>query len=183
VTTLLLAETPTGIGMFIPPWFEVIQSGLVLIVIFLVVGKYGVPRYLKMVDQRAELIEGGINRAKQAESEIAQVRAGLDGEREEARVEAARIRDEAKADAQSILAESRTKAKEEALAIQSAAQRQIASERKSAEVSLRQDVGTLATELAERLVGEALKDQAMSERVIDRFLADLESQPADAKGR
>ena len=42
--------------------------------------------------------------------------------------------------------------------------------------SLRTEVGTLATSLAGKIVGEALNDDARSNRVVDRFLADLEAQ-------
>jgi F-type H+-transporting ATPase subunit b len=42
--------------------------------------------------------------------------------------------------------------------------------------SLRAEVGTLATDLAGRIVGEALDDQARQSRVVDRFLADLEAE-------
>ncbi|MCL1898227.1 MAG: F0F1 ATP synthase subunit B, partial [Micrococcales bacterium] len=89
-----------------------------------------------------------------------------------------RIREEAKSDAKAILSEAHSKAKADAAASLDAAQRQIASERRSAEISLRQDVGTLATELAERIVGEALQDAALSQRVVDRFLAELEATPS-----
>jgi F-type H+-transporting ATPase subunit b len=47
-------------------------------------------------------------------------------------------------------------------------------------VSLRSEVGTLATTLAGRIVGESLDDDARAARVVDRFLADLESQNAGA---
>jgi F-type H+-transporting ATPase subunit b len=55
---------------------------------------------------------------------------------------------------------------------------QIESERQAAVVSLRSEVGTLATTLAGRIVGETLEDDARAARVVDRFLADLESQNA-----
>ncbi|MBM3720650.1 MAG: F0F1 ATP synthase subunit B, partial [Actinobacteria bacterium] len=42
--------------------------------------------------------------------------------------------------------------------------------------SLRSEVGTLATELASKIVGEALDDQVRQSRIVDRFLADLEKQ-------
>ncbi|MDR3106793.1 MAG: F0F1 ATP synthase subunit B [Bifidobacteriaceae bacterium] len=177
-----LAEgAPEGIFLFIPPWDEVVISALCLAVIALAVGKYAVPRYLRVLDDRAKTIEGGIKRAAAAEAEIAQIRAGLDAEKESARVEAARLREDAKVDASAIVAEAKAKANDEARRVQEAAQRQIESERKSAEVSLRQEIGSLATELAEKIVGEALKDSALAARVIDRFLRDLENQSTAGK--
>ena len=43
-------------------------------------------------------------------------------------------------------------------------------------VSLRNEVGALATTLAAKIVGESLDDDARSNRVVDRFLADLEQE-------
>ena len=53
--------------------------------------------------------------------------------------------------------------------------RQILAEKQAAQISLRTDVGMLASTLAERIVGEQLSDTALSERVIDRFLDELET--------
>ena len=50
----------------------------------------------------------------------------------------------------------------------------ITAERQQTIVALRSEVGALATELASRIVGESLADDARQQRVIDAFLADLE---------
>jgi F-type H+-transporting ATPase subunit b len=52
---------------------------------------------------------------------------------------------------------------------------QIEAERQQAVASLRAEVGSLATSQAGRIVGESLDDDARSQRVVDRFLADLET--------
>ncbi|MDR2380625.1 MAG: F0F1 ATP synthase subunit B [Bifidobacteriaceae bacterium] len=177
-----LAEgAPKGFNLFIPPWSEVIIALVAVGLIAIVVVKYAVPRYFQVLDERAEVIEGGIARARDAESEIARVRQGLDAEKEAARIEAARLREEAKTEAQAIVAAAKAKAADDARRTAEAAQRQIESERKAAEVSLRADVGSLATELAERIVGEALKDTALAGRVVDRFLAELDERAPSGK--
>ena len=58
-----------------------------------------------------------------------------------------------------------------------AAERQIRADKQAAEISLHTDVGLLASDLAERIVGEQLTDTALSTRVIDRFLDELEAMP------
>jgi F-type H+-transporting ATPase subunit b len=55
---------------------------------------------------------------------------------------------------------------------------QIEVERQQAVASLRAEVGALATGLAGRIVGESLDDEARQSRVVERFLADLESGAA-----
>ena len=88
---------------------------------------------------------------------------------------ARRIRDNAQGEAKEIVAKARTDAQAEAAGIIEGAQRQILAEKQAAQISLRTDVGMLASTLAERIVGEQLSDTALSERVIDRFLDELET--------
>jgi len=68
----------------------------------------------------------------------------------------------------------RAKAQEEAARITAAAHASIEAERQQAVTSLRNEVGALAVELASKIVGEALEDQARQSRIVDRFLDDLE---------
>ncbi len=68
----------------------------------------------------------------------------------------------------------REKAQEEASLITDSDQAAIEEERQPAVNSLRNEVGALATELASKIVGEALDDQVRQSRIVDRFLSDLE---------
>jgi F-type H+-transporting ATPase subunit b len=72
----------------------------------------------------------------------------------------------------------REQAQTEASRIVEHAHTQIEAERQQAVTSLRAEVGSLATSLAGRIVGESLDDEARQSRVVERFLADLESQPS-----
>jgi len=91
-----------------------------------------------------------------------------------AQAESQSIREEARAQGAAILEELRTKAQEEAARITAAAHASIEAERQQAVTSLRNEVGALAVELASKIVGEALDDQARQSRIVDRFLDDLE---------
>ena len=97
-----------------------------------------------------------------------------------ARLEAQQIREEARAEGEAIIAKARERATAEAQRITENAQKTIEAERAAAAVSLRSEVGSLATALAGKIVGEALTDDARSARVVDRFLADLETEQQNA---
>jgi F-type H+-transporting ATPase subunit b len=84
------------------------------------------------------------------------------------------MREEAREQGAQIIAEMRERAEAEARRITESAQAQIEAERQQALASLRAEVGSLATELASRIVGESLTDEVRQRRMIDRFLADLE---------
>jgi F-type H+-transporting ATPase subunit b len=48
---------------------------------------------------------------------------------------------------------------------------------------VRAEVGSLAVELAGRIVGESLADTARQSRMVDRFLADIEARDAAGAAR
>ena len=76
------------------------------------------------------------------------------------------------------MAAARQEATGEANRILEGAQRQILAEKQAAEISLRSEVGLLASELAEKIIGEQLTDTALTSRVVDRFLDELEADSA-----
>ena len=100
----------------------------------------------------------------------------------DAQAEAHQIREDARAQAQQIVAQARLDAQVEAQRVQDAAQRQILAERQAAQISLRSDVGLLASELAEKLVGEHLENTDLTARVVDRFLDELEAEEVPIGG-
>lgn len=160
------------------PW-EILATGLGFIVLMIVVVKFIVPAFEKTYQQRVEAIEGGLNKAEEAQAEAEAMKARYEQSLADAHAEASRLREEARAEGAQIVAEHKEKAAAEAARITEQAQQQIAAERQQAFASLRQDVGTLATQLAGRIVGEALDDDSRSQRVVDRFLADLDAEQSD----
>ena len=134
----------------------------------------------KTYAERTEAIEGGLKKAEAAQAEAS---AALDEYKQQlidARTEANRIREEARAEGAQILADLKAKAGAESARIMEQSHIAIEAERQAAVVSLRSEVGTLATELASKIVGESLADDARAGRVVDRFLDDLENQNAGA---
>ena len=92
-----------------------------------------------------------------------------------ARTEANEIRESAREQGASIVAEMRGQAQSEAARITESAKRQVEAERQQAVVQLRQEVGTLSTSLASKIVGESLEDEVRQKGIVDRFLAELEA--------
>ena len=175
----LAAESGQGGGtaFILPPLYEIFWAAIVLLLILLVVGRFALPRLYAVLDERARRIQEGLDLADKAEQDQADAEKRAARLVDEARREAARIRDNAQSEAKEIVAQARTDAQTEAAGILQGAQRQILADKQAAQISLRTDVGMLASTLAERIVGEQLKDTALSERVIDRFLDELEAMP------
>ena len=160
----------------IPTWPELIIGTIVFVVVFGVLAKMLLPRILKTLNEREDAIQGGINRADEAQAEAAQLLEQYRAQLSDARQEAARMREEAREQGAQIIVELRERAEAEARRITEAAQSQIEAERQQALISLRGEVGSMATELASRIVGESLTDQARQSRMVDRFLDGLEVQ-------
>src|SRR5580693_530957 len=176
---MFLADSATQ-DPLIPTGSELILGIVCFVIVFGILGKMLLPRITKMLADREDAIQGGINRADEAQAEaqavLNQYRAQLD----DARREAARIREEAHEAGAQIMAEMRERAEAEGRRITEAAQSQIEADRQQALTSLRSEVGTLATELASRIVGESLADTARQTRMVDRFLDELDSADGGA---
>ena len=164
-----------GTAFILPHAHEIFWAAIVLLLILLVVGRYALPRLYAVLDERAQRIQEGLDLADRAKQDQADAEKRAARLVDDARREAARIRDNAQSEAKEIIAKARNDAQAEAAGIVEGAQRQILAERQAAQISLRTDVGMLASTLAERIVGEHLSDTALSERVIDRFLDELET--------
>lgn len=137
-----------------------------------------IPSLNAVLDARKEAIEGGIKRADEAQAKAAAALEEYTAKLADARGEAAGIRDAARADGAKIVAEAKETAQAEAARIAANAQVQIEAERQSTFVSLRNEVGTLALDLAGGVVGETLSEDKRAQAVVDRFLAELESSEA-----
>jgi F-type H+-transporting ATPase subunit b len=155
-------------------WVEVAIALVVFGLLFLAIKKYVVPNFEKTFEERTTAIEGGLQAAESKQAEADAKLAELEKQLADARHEAARIREEAREQGAQIVAELREQAQAEASRIVEHGKTQIEAERQQAVTSLRAEVGTLATSLAGRIVGESLDDDERSSRVVDRFLAELE---------
>ena len=167
-----------SVGPLAPAPAELILGVVCFLVVFGVLGKLLIPRISKLLDEREDAIQGGINRADEAQAEAEQLLEQYRAQLSDARQEAARIREEAREQGAQIIAEMRDRAEAESRRVTEAAQAQIEAERQQALISLRSEVGSLATELASRIVGESLTDHVRQSGMVDRFLDGLEASGA-----
>jgi len=163
-----------ALNPLIPHTAEIIVGFIAFTLLFLVLKSKVVPMFEKAYAARTDAIEGGMERAEKAQIEAERALNQYTEQLSKAREEAQTLREEARVQGASIVEELRAKAQEEAARITSAAHASIEAERQQAITSLRNEVGALAVELASKIVGEALDDQARQSRIVDRFLDDLE---------
>ena len=172
---LRAAEDEHKLNPLIPHPIEMILSLVVFLILLWMVKKFVVPNFEKTYAERTQAIEGGLAAAETKQAEADAKLAELEKQLGDARHEAARIREEAREQGAQIVAEMREQAQAESTRIVEHGKSQIEAERQQAVTSLRAEVGALATGLAGRIVGESLDDEARQSRVVDRFLAELET--------
>ena len=155
---------------------ELIVGLVAFVLLFLFLRAKVFPMFEKVYAERHDAIEGGMERAKKAEEEAKETLAEYREQLADARHEAARLREEAREQGTAIIAEMREQAQAEARRITEGAHQQLEADKQQAINQLRTTVGTLATDLASRIVGESLEDDARQRRVVDRFLDELEAE-------
>ena len=168
-----LAVTPMADNFLVPNGTFFVELLAFALLLFLL-GKYVIPPINRAMSARQDAIRAQFAELDEAKADAHAAEDEFKSQIAEARQEAARIREEAREQGAAIIAEMREQAQAEAARIVEHAHAQIEADRKSAAASLRSEVGTLATTLAGRIVGESLDDEARQSRVVDRFLSDLE---------
>jgi len=163
-----------GANPLVPHTAELIVGFIAFSLLFLVLRSKVVPLFEKAFAERTEAIQGGMEKAERAQVEAERALAQYTAQLNEARGEAQKIREDARVQGAAIIEDLRSKAAEEAARITAAATASIQSERQQAMTALRNEVGALATDLASKIVGEALDDQVRQSRIVDRFITDLE---------
>ena len=169
-----VAVVEEHINPLIPHPVEIVVGTIAFILLFLVLKSKVVPMFEKAYAERTAAIQGGMEKAEQAQLEAARALASYNEQLSSARDESSRLREEARVQGAAIMEELRAKAQEEAARITAAAHASIEAERQQAITSLRNEVGALAVDLASKIVGEALDDQARQSRIVERFIEDLE---------
>jgi F-type H+-transporting ATPase subunit b len=172
----------SGLGPLAPDLTELIIGTIAFLIVFGMLYKVLMPRITKTLQERTDAIEGGLKRADDAQAEANRTLKEYREQLAEARHEASRLREEAKEQGAQIKAELRAEGEAERQRIVEAAHAQLDADRQQALTSLRAEVGALAVELASRIVGESLADEARQLRTVDRFLEQLEEQSGSTAG-
>jgi F-type H+-transporting ATPase subunit b len=179
-TGVVLAAAKQETNNPILPNATFIAELVAFVVLLYLFTKFPLPQLKKMMTERQDFIDRQIKDSVEAKERLEAAEAEYRELLEQTKADASRIREEARAEGRAIIDELRAKAQEEADRVRARGDEQLAAEREQVVAALRGDLGRLATELAERIVGESLADSKAQSRVVDRFLEDLDS--SEAKG-
>ncbi|CAB4954815.1 unannotated protein [freshwater metagenome] len=174
ISRIIHTEAEVAPNILLPAPADLFWSTVVFVILLAFFWFRVLPNFKKTLDARTDAIEGRLAEAERISAEAAKQTAAMASAQEDSRAEAAAVREQARAEGVAIIAELKEQANAEAARITATAKAQIEAERQAALVSLRAEVGTLAIDLASKVVGASLQNDKVATNVVNDFLADLE---------
>ena len=165
-----------GIDLFLPETYDIVWSLVILVIIAAVFYKVVLPKFQAVFDERAARIEGGIAKAEQAQKEAVEAKRKYE-EQPEPRPRRS-VQDPRRRPCRGLPYHRRRPVPaRRRMPSRSPPTRNAPSNRKqqAAMVSLKGEVGTLATALAGKILGAKLQDDATQTAMLDQMIADLDS--------
>lgn len=143
------------------------------VVMFIILAKFGFPVITKMVEDRKKYIDESLQKAREANEKLANIKNESEKILHDARDEQARILKEAMATSQTIIKEARDKAGIEGKKMIDAAKEQINAEKEIALRDIRSQVVYLSTNVAEKVLRKDLENQDKQLDYIDSLLNEM----------
>lgn len=157
---------------------ELIQPGLGLVfwmtvtfsLLLFILTKFAWKPILKALKEREDSITTALNSAEKAKQEILNSQAENQRILDEARLERDKVLKDAQATASAIINEAKDKANTEGAKLLENARLSIQNEKAAALTEIKNLVGTLSVEIAEKMVKKELKDESSNQALIQQYL-------------
>ncbi|MCE2615428.1 MAG: F0F1 ATP synthase subunit B [Phocaeicola sp.] len=143
------------------------------LVVFFILAKFGFPVITKMVNERKSYIDNSLIAAKQANEQLANLKAEGESILAKAHEEQARILNEAAKTREQIVAEAKDQARVEGNKLLEEAKKQIEAEKEDAIRDIRRQVAILSVDIAEKVLRKNLDDEFKQTDMIERLLDEV----------
>lgn len=165
-------EEPSGLDLILPETAELIWATLAFALVAFFLMRIAWPKIRAAVEAREAEIAGNLQSAETTKTEAQQTLDEYKAQLADARSDSNRIIEEARQSAEQVRKDMIAKAEAEAATIVERAGEQIENERKRTLEELRGEVGRLAVDLAERVVGNSIDRQAQS-KLVDDYISQV----------
>jgi F-type H+-transporting ATPase subunit b len=156
----------------LPATSEIVWGGLAFLVVFAALAKFGLPAAKKAMAARTGKIAGDLKAAEDAKAGAEKEASAYRAQLADSKGEAAKIVDEARAQADVQRKDIIARAESEAAEIRTKAAEDANGQADRVKVELQSHVRTLSIDLAEKVVGQSL-DRPTNEALVDRYIAEL----------
>jgi F-type H+-transporting ATPase subunit b len=148
-------------------------TALVFILVWGILGRMAFGPIQKALKKREDDIQSSLDEARSAREEMANLKSENEALIRQAQEERAKILKEAKEAKDSIVNEAKDKAKEEAQKIVANAKQEIEQQRRAAMTELKNEVGVLAIEIAEKVLRKELKGDTNQEQFVKTLVDEI----------
>lgn len=162
-----------GFAPFQPTPGLALWSLIIFVLFWVLMKKYAFVPMMEGLKKRETTISVALEEAQKAREEMANLKAENEQILAEAREERARMLKEAKETKAAIIAEAKDKAKEDAMRITSTAKMEIENEKKAALTQVKNEVGTMATDIAEKILRKELKGSPEHESFVNTLVGEF----------
>lgn len=162
--------------LFTPDFGLIFWMFVVFAVLFFVLAKFAWPAIMKGIDDRADLIDKGVEYAQDAKAQLDNARQEADKYIADARRRQAEMLREADRMKTQIIDEAREAAAVEARKVMDAAKLSIEQSRKEAELQFRNEVSTFALDIAAKVVRNEMADQKAQTKLVNTLLDEIEKK-------
>ncbi|MCP9237565.1 F0F1 ATP synthase subunit B [Lewinella sp. JB7] len=169
MSTLFLAD----FSVIKPDFGLIFWTVVIFLILYAILGKLAWKPIQKALRRRDEEIQTSIDEAKRARAEMEAQAADNQRLLMEAREERTRIIGEAERQSKEMVAAAKNEAREAAQKVAADAKRDIENMRKAAMVDLKKEVGTMAVEIAEKILQKDLRSDANQEAFVRELVSDL----------
>ncbi len=166
---ILLANSLTT-----PAFGTLFWSVVIFSIFFLVLAKFAWKPILSAVKARDEMIRSSLESAEKAKEEMLKLQSDNETILRKAREERENILKEAREVREKLISEAKGKAAEEAEKLIAKARAGIESEKLKALSEIHEQVAVISVEIASKLLGEKLKQTEEQEKLIDKYLKDID---------
>jgi F-type H+-transporting ATPase subunit b len=156
-----------------PDFGLIFWTVVIFLLTFLILAKYAWKPILKMLDAREKSIAESIESAERIKAEMSQMKSEHEQMLTEAKAERSRMLKEAKATKDQIIAEAKDQAKIEARKIVEDAQVAINNQKMAALTDVKNQVGKLALEVAEKILRKELADKDAHQNYIRQLAEEI----------
>jgi F-type H+-transporting ATPase subunit b len=157
-----------------PDFGLIFWTTIIFALFWFLIGKFGFRPIISALKQREDDIQNSLDEAKKARQEMANLKAENEELLIQAREERAMILKEAKQVKEKIIAEAKEKAKDEAKKIVETAKVQIENQKMAAITDLKNQVGIISIEIAEKLLKKELEKDASMKEYVTGLVKDIE---------
>ncbi|MFO7868687.1 MAG: F0F1 ATP synthase subunit B [Bacteroidales bacterium] len=156
-----------------PDFGLVFWTTVIFLVLLILLSKFAWKPIMRGIDQRNKSIEEALQSAENTKQEMAQLQAENEIILQKAKKERNNLLQEARDTKEQMIAQAQQEARDEADKIMQKAVSSIEAEKQKAIVELKNTVGELSIEIAEKILKQELTDKKVSDNIISQSIKEL----------